>query len=274
MLLLAYSITLSNQNESLNKELDLVNADLNSKNTFLVQFKNIATSSKTLQDEFIDVAKEELEYLGFTSEEVANIFKSKEETLQSNENLVVDFIRKDSVFDKYDVVELNKLRSAIDSSNQTIRDIIKNGVNKKYAELSFKYDSIKLHEKANAEEAAEFKMLLPIIESGSLKSMIDRLHEVDSLMIDNQALNDKVQNRVNAEEEIDRQRIAAEQEAERKRVAEEQAAKNSAASKTTENSVYYKNCTAVRAARAAPIYEGQPGYGTHLDRDKDGIGCE
>lgn len=37
---------------------------------------------------------------------------------------------------------------------------------------------------------------------------------------------------------------------------------------------YYKNCDAVRAAGAAPILIGQPGYGTHLDRDGDGIGCE
>ena len=39
-------------------------------------------------------------------------------------------------------------------------------------------------------------------------------------------------------------------------------------------SVYYKNCDAARAAGAAPVYAGQPGYGTHLDRDRDGIGCE
>ena len=37
---------------------------------------------------------------------------------------------------------------------------------------------------------------------------------------------------------------------------------------------YYANCTAARAAGAAPIYAGQPGYGTHLDRDRDGIGCD
>ncbi|MGP6175312.1 excalibur calcium-binding domain-containing protein [Corynebacterium sp. A21] len=37
---------------------------------------------------------------------------------------------------------------------------------------------------------------------------------------------------------------------------------------------YYKNCTAVRAAGAAPIYAGSPGYASHLDRDGDGIGCE
>nr|WP_306416046.1 excalibur calcium-binding domain-containing protein [Streptomyces sp. NBRC 110465] len=39
-------------------------------------------------------------------------------------------------------------------------------------------------------------------------------------------------------------------------------------------SAYYKNCDAVRAAGAAPIRSGQPGYGRHLDRDGDGVGCE
>lgn len=39
-------------------------------------------------------------------------------------------------------------------------------------------------------------------------------------------------------------------------------------------SVYYANCAAARAAGAAPVYAGSPGYGTHLDRDGDGIGCE
>ncbi|GAA3394770.1 hypothetical protein GCM10020369_65400 [Cryptosporangium minutisporangium] len=39
-------------------------------------------------------------------------------------------------------------------------------------------------------------------------------------------------------------------------------------------SVYYKNCTAVRAAGADPIRVGDPGYAKHLDRDGDGVGCE
>lgn len=38
--------------------------------------------------------------------------------------------------------------------------------------------------------------------------------------------------------------------------------------------VYYPNCAAARAAGAAPVRRGQPGYGPHLDRDNDGIGCE
>ncbi len=38
--------------------------------------------------------------------------------------------------------------------------------------------------------------------------------------------------------------------------------------------VYYRNCTEARAAGAAPIYIGEPGYAPHLDRDRDGIACE
>lgn len=39
-------------------------------------------------------------------------------------------------------------------------------------------------------------------------------------------------------------------------------------------SVYYQNCDAVRAAGAAPLYIGSPGYAPKLDRDGDGIACE
>jgi endonuclease YncB( thermonuclease family) len=38
--------------------------------------------------------------------------------------------------------------------------------------------------------------------------------------------------------------------------------------------VYYQNCDAVRAAGAAPIRPGDPGWQTKFDRDNDGIGCE
>jgi endonuclease YncB( thermonuclease family) len=36
----------------------------------------------------------------------------------------------------------------------------------------------------------------------------------------------------------------------------------------------FRNCAAARAAGAAPVRRGQPGYGPHLDGDGDGIGCE
>ena len=39
-------------------------------------------------------------------------------------------------------------------------------------------------------------------------------------------------------------------------------------------SVYYANCSEARAAGAAPVRVGDPGYGRHLDRDGDGVACE
>lgn len=36
----------------------------------------------------------------------------------------------------------------------------------------------------------------------------------------------------------------------------------------------FANCAAARAAGATPVRRGEPGYGPHLDRDGDGIGCE
>ena len=36
----------------------------------------------------------------------------------------------------------------------------------------------------------------------------------------------------------------------------------------------FANCSAARAAGAAPVRRGDPGYGRHLDRDNDGVGCE
>lgn len=69
------------------------------------------------------------------------------------------------------------------------------------------------------------------------------------------------QARIEAEKKAQEQaRIEREQEAQRQR--------------EQKNNISYKNCTAVREAGAAPIYRGDPGYGKHLDRDGDGIGCE
>lgn len=37
---------------------------------------------------------------------------------------------------------------------------------------------------------------------------------------------------------------------------------------------YFQNCAAARAAGAAPLHAGDPGYRSQLDRDKDGVACE
>jgi hypothetical protein len=37
---------------------------------------------------------------------------------------------------------------------------------------------------------------------------------------------------------------------------------------------YYQNCSEAKAAGAAPLYVGEPGYRSALDRDNDGVACE
>lgn len=77
-------------------------------------------------------------------------------------------------------------------------------------------------------------------------------------------------------------RVAAEQAAaeqaaaaEAARVAAEEAARAAAPAAPAGGArVSYANCTAAREAGAAPVYRGEPGYGSHLDRDDDGVGCE
>ncbi len=46
------------------------------------------------------------------------------------------------------------------------------------------------------------------------------------------------------------------------------------ATPTAAHATYYPNCDAARTAGVAPIYRGQDGYASHLDRDGDGIACE
>jgi hypothetical protein len=40
------------------------------------------------------------------------------------------------------------------------------------------------------------------------------------------------------------------------------------------SSVYFGSCADAKAAGAAPLYSGQPGYRAGLDRDRDGVACE
>ena len=43
---------------------------------------------------------------------------------------------------------------------------------------------------------------------------------------------------------------------------------------TLPSSSYFPNCSAARSAGAAPLYSGQAGYRSGLDRDGDGVACE
>ncbi|MGW7461896.1 excalibur calcium-binding domain-containing protein [Streptomyces sp. NPDC054797] len=56
--------------------------------------------------------------------------------------------------------------------------------------------------------------------------------------------------------------------------AEPSEATTSAAPATEAPSAYYRRCADARAAGAAPLHRGEPGYRSELDRDGDGVACE
>jgi Excalibur calcium-binding domain len=45
-------------------------------------------------------------------------------------------------------------------------------------------------------------------------------------------------------------------------------------SRPSDAGIYYPDCAAARAAGAAPIHIGEPGYRPELDADSDGTACE
>ena len=53
-----------------------------------------------------------------------------------------------------------------------------------------------------------------------------------------------------------------------------QAAQKAAQAPAPAPAASYANCTAAKNAGAAPLYRGQPGYSSALDRDGDGVACE
>lgn len=86
-----------------------------------------------------------------------------------------------------------------------------------------------------------------------------------------------VQNAINV-----RAQQAAEAEQARQAAAAEQARQAATAQQAQQQQAFasqpqqgaFRNCREARAAGAAPLYRGQPGYGSHLDRDGDGVACE
>ena len=79
-----------------------------------------------------------------------------------------------------------------------------------------------------------------------------------------------------------REQQAAEAERARQAAAAEQARQATAAQQAQQQQAFvtqpqqggYRNCSEARAAGAAPLYRGQAGYSSRLDRDGDGVACE
>ena len=81
----------------------------------------------------------------------------------------------------------------------------------------------------------------------------------------------KPQNEQESQTETEQQeQQSQEQTSQEQQPAQEQSQQQS----QQQSDVYYKNCAAARAAGAAPIHVGEPGYARHLDRDGDGVACE
>ncbi|HFI0435640.1 TPA: excalibur calcium-binding domain-containing protein, partial [Streptococcus suis] len=107
------------------------------------------------------------------------------------------------------------------------------------------------------------------IDGKSFNEMNDKVIKKDSKVIIKYWNAEKaIAEKARKEEE---ERLAA--EAQKVAEAEAQSQVQQFAATPSQNT-YYPNCKAVRQAGAAPIYRGEPGYGSHLDRDGDGVGCE
>lgn len=124
--------------------------------------------------------------------------------------------------------------------------------------LSANNGVIRVHNKAADEEAA-------------------RKAEEEKKKAEEEAARKAEEEKKAAEEQAKQQ---AEQEAQQQAATEEaarqaqQQAEQQQAQQQQQANTYYPNCTAAKAAGAAPLYRGQPGYSTKLDRDGDGVACE
>lgn len=73
----------------------------------------------------------------------------------------------------------------------------------------------------------------------------------------------------------DRAFLAETAESERRLERErQQALKPSGPARSSGSNVYFRNCNEARAAGAAPLRRGEPGYREAMDGDRDGIACE
>ncbi|RGN75785.1 calcium-binding protein, partial [Bacillus cereus] len=103
--------------------------------------------------------------------------------------------------------------------------------------------------------------------------------EEQKRLADEQARKQQEEQKRQADEQARKQQEEQKRQADelaRKQQEEQQKAQQAQAQPAAGNAsnTYYKNCAAVRTAGKAPLYKGQPGYSSHLDRDGDGVACE
>ncbi|MFB1100042.1 excalibur calcium-binding domain-containing protein [Terribacillus sp. JSM ZJ617] len=158
-------------------------------------------------------------------------------------------------------IEKGELQNQLDASVQEVKDLTDT-----VSDLTKKNDQLTedVEENGSNKESLEAKIETLEKEKDGLQSDLDSEKEKNSTLTTQLS---------NAEDEIDN--------LESKSTASVQTASSSsdntneeASSNTATTSVYFDNCTAAKEAGAAPVRDGDPGYGRHLDRDGDGVGCE
>ncbi|GAA1406156.1 hypothetical protein AUR04nite_06820 [Glutamicibacter uratoxydans] len=111
-------------------------------------------------------------------------------------------------------------------------------------------------------------------EKAAKKAAAEKAAADKKIAAEKAAAEKKAAQKLEAEKKAARE-AAAKAEAKQKAAAKKAAQKTAAPkAKKAPTNTFYKNCTAVRAAGAAPIYAGDAGYSRKLDRDGDGVACE
>lgn len=107
------------------------------------------------------------------------------------------------------------------------------------------------------------------------KEESDRLSELSKQLEDQKAQQDQRQTELDARQsELDRKQSELDARDSAATYQQSTPSQSYSQSYPSTGGAFYKNCDAARAAGAAPLYAGQPGYRSKLDADGDGIACE
>jgi Excalibur calcium-binding domain/PASTA domain len=128
-------------------------------------------------------------------------------------------------------------------------------------------------EKAAADKAAADKAAA--VKAAAVKAAAEKKAAADKAAVAKKAAADKAA----AAKKAAADKAAADKAAADKAAADAAAARQAPAQvvpavPAAPAAAYYANCAAARAAGAAPLYAGQPGYRPAMDGDSDGVACE
>ncbi len=187
----------------------------------------------------LDKAKDQLEKLGFTVEAVDTV-KGKSIMVKSN----------------WQVISQDPANGAQAEKGSTVHLGVKN------------LDDV-ASEKAAAEKAAADKAAAE--QAAAAKLAADKA-AADKAVADKAAADKAAADQAAAAKAAADQ--AARDAAARAAAEQAAAAQKAAQAPAPAPAAYYANCTDAKNAGAAPLYRGQAGYRSALDRDGDGVACE